>query len=109
MKRRTTPTMQVRFNRIANSDISTIEFLFRQEKAENSEPHLLKTYPTEVEYDPERDRYLVPWTEGETALFLEDHEMYLDTRIRLKGNNAVPETNIVKLIMNGTLFEEDDE
>jgi len=101
--------MQVRFNLVKNDDISTIEFLFRQERSEDSEPYLLKTYPTDVTYDAARDRYLIPWTEEETAKFLEDHEFYMDTRITLEGNNAVPETNIVKLVMNGTLFEEDDE
>lgn len=108
MKRRTTPTLPVRFNRISNEDISTIDFLFRQERSEDSEPYVVKKYPDDVEFDLENGRYMIPWTEEETAKFLEDHEFFMDTKIVLKGNNEIPETNIVKLVMNGTLFEEDE-
>ena len=109
MKRRTTPIIPVRFNKISVDDIEKIEFLFRQERSEDSEPRVLKTYPTDVEYDAQRDRYMVPWTEEETALFEEDHEFFMDTRITLKGQGAIPETNMVKLFMNGTLFEDNEE
>ena len=109
MKRRTTPVIPVRFNRLAVDDIETIDFLFRQERDETSEPYVTKTYPTDVTYDAERNRYMVPLSEDETALFLEDHEFFMDTKITLKGNGMVPETNIIRLIMNGTLFDDGEE
>lgn len=109
MKRRTTPTMCVRFNRVPNNLIDTIDFIFRQEEDETSEPVLKKTYPTEVEYDKLHNRYLVDWTAEETEMFLEDHEFFMDTRIKLKGSGRIPETNKVKLIMNGTLFDDNGE
>lgn len=109
MKRRTTPIIPVRFSRIANEDIEKIDFLFRQEKDETSEPYVLKTYPTDVEYDLRTDRYMVPMSVEETALFLEDHEFFMDTRITLKGTGGIPSTNIIKLFMNGTLFDDGDD
>ena len=107
-KRRTTSFLAVRFNKAVNSDVNNIDFIFRQERDEDSEPYLLKNYPRDVRYDRKGDRYIIPWTQQETAMFLEDHAFYMDTRVVLTGGE-IPETNIVKLIMNATLFDTDSE
>ena len=107
-KRRTTSFLAVRFNKVVNADVNNIDFIFRQERDEDSEPYLLKNYPRDVRYDRKGDRYIIPWTQQETAMFLEDHAFYMDTRVVLTGGE-IPETNIVKLTMNATLFDTDSE
>lgn len=107
MKRGTTPVLPVHFS-INNSDVETIEFLFKQEKSELAPAILLKTYPDDVEYDESRNLYKVAFTSDDTWLFAEDEPFYMDTRITLLGG-SIPETNIVTLRMHPTLFEHDDE
>jgi len=104
MKRRTTSFLRVRINKLANADIESIEFLFRQERDEDSTPSLLKAYPSDVRYDKLGDRYMIGFTEEETALFLEDHEFFMDTRIKLKSG-YIPQTSMTRLWMCGTLFD----
>ena len=107
IKRGTTPTIGVRLN-IQNVEVSTIDFLFKQEMDENGEELVKKSYPDEVDYDAATDRYLVPLTESETRLFQERHVFYLDTKITLVGG-SIPPTDIVTIEMNPTLFAEEDE
>jgi len=52
------------------------------------------------------DTVLVPWSESDTYLFAENRDFYMDTKVTLTGSTDNPETNIVKLTMNPTLFEE---
>lgn len=106
-KRGTTPVLAVKFN-IKPVEISTIDFLFKQEREEDAPALVEKSYPTDVDYDSETERYLVPLTEEETRLFLPNHAFYMDTRITLT-NGLIPETEIVKLRMGGTLFQEEQE
>ena len=104
IKRGTTPYLAVKFN-IRNREISTIDFVFKQEMDEDATPLVTKMYPPDVTYNSELDRYLVPLTEAQTRLFLPNHAFYMDTRITLT-NGLIPETEIVKLRMGGTLIEE---
>lgn len=107
VKRGTTPYLGVKFN-VRNNEISTIDFLLKQENSEDAEPLVLKSYPDDVDYDAETDRYLVPMTEAETRLFLPNHAFYMDSRITLT-NGLIPQTEIMKIRMGATLFGEEDE
>lgn len=102
-KRGTTPYLGVKFN-IRNREVSTIDFLFKQEREEDAPALVEKSYPTDVDYDSETERYLVPLTEEETRLFMENHSFYLDTKITLT-NGLIPDTEILKLRMGDTLFQ----
>ena len=104
MKRGTTPTLPVRI-KLKASDITSIEFLFKQIKAETAPETLKKTYPSEdVTFNDEYQIFEVAFTEEETRLFAEDKPFYMDTRIVLI-NGKIPETPIVTLKMHPTLFE----
>lgn len=107
IKRGTTPYLAVRVN-IRNREISTIDFVFKQEMDEDAVALVEKSYPTDVDYNGELDRYMVPLTEEETRRFLPNHAFYMDTRITLT-NGLIPETEIKKLRMGGTLFPEEQE
>ena len=106
IKRGTTPYLAVRFD-LRNREISTIDFILKQEMDENADPLVVMTYPDDVTYDGQQDRYLVPLTEAQTRLFLPNHAFYMDTRITLT-NGLIPETEIIKMRMGGTLIGEDD-
>ena len=49
-KRGTTPTLPVTVD-VDISTVSKIEFIFKQQNSESSTKLVLKTYPTDVEYD----------------------------------------------------------
>lgn len=107
MKRRTTPTLVMGCN-IANTDIESIEFLFKQYDSEECETKVVKVYPgPDVSYDSEKDEYAINWTEEETAVFAENQDFFCDPRVTLESGK-IPETNIVKLRMNHTLWSEED-
>ena len=108
MKRGTTPILPVRI-KISNSDIQSIEFLFKQEKSERAPETLKKVYPGDsIEFDEEHNIYNISFTEEDTRLFLEDEPFYMDTRITMTGG-SIPETPIVTLRMHPTLFEDENE
>lgn len=48
----------------------------------------------------------VVWTPEESLLFTPDRTFYIDSRITLKGSQYQPETKIVPVAMNPTLFRE---
>lgn len=104
MKQLTKNLLKMNFSGIDLSTVSKIEFAFSQEIGEKP----LKT----AEY-PNKDAILivdnligVAWTAEETARFKAGKPFYADTRITLKDSAYQPETPILKLIMNPTLFEE---
>lgn len=108
MKRGTTPTLPVRL-KLRNSDIETIQFLFKQQKSETADEILMKEYPGEdVSYDDECGCYKISFSEADTRLFAEDEPFYMDTKIILVGG-TIPETPIVTLRMHPTLFEDSNE
>ena len=106
MKRGTTPILKVRIEKVQNSDISSIEFLFKQIPTETAEAILEKDYPgNDVTYDAQNDRYLISLTEAESRLFLEERFCFMDTRITLT-TGKIPPTTIEKIMTRKTLFEE---
>lgn len=109
MKRGTTPTLPVRVN-IDNASTASVTFVFKQTKEEDATALVTKEWPTdeEVTYDSEKERYLIEWTEAETRLFVADQVFFMDTKVVL-NSGKIPETNIVMLRMNPTLFEEEEE
>lgn len=101
MKRNTTPSLEVTFA-IDNENLQSIEFVFKQEDKESAPALVEKTYPDDVTYKD--GVYRVPFTTEETLRFEENKHFYMDTRPHTKGG-AIPETPIVKLFMNKTLFK----
>lgn len=109
MKRGTTPVLKVKIDRIQNSDIYKIEFLFKQVDSELAPEVIQKDYPGEdVSYDSQNDRYIINLTEEESRLFLEERFCYMDTRITLT-NGKIPPTTIEKVMTHKTLFKESDD
>lgn len=107
MKRRTTPTLKVQIN-IDKDEVSTIIFLFKQIRDESAPVKLEKIYPKDVVYDSENKCYLIPFTEEDTALFEPQTEFYMDTKITTI-DGKVPETDIVRMFMRDTLFDDNEE
>lgn len=103
MKQLTHNLLKINLNGIDMNDISQIEFAFSQNIGD---PPLKTTiYPSEdVVYVTEQVVGVV-WRKEETALFEAGKPFYADTRITLKDSEYQPETPIVKLKMNPTLFE----
>ena len=52
--------------------------------------------------------FLVPFSKADTYKFKQDAPFYMDTRITLDNSVDNPETEIVPLVMNATLFRSDD-
>ena len=72
MKRETTPTLPVRL-KLRTQDVESIEFLFKQIKAETAPEILKKVYPGEdVEFNPETGLFGISFSEADTRLFTED-------------------------------------
>ncbi len=108
-KRGTTPTIPVSIPAIDITNISTIEFIFKQYNNESSPTILLKKYPTDdvIAYNSNDKLFYIYLTESESRLFIENKTFYMDTRITYTGGK-IPKTNIVSLTMNNTLFAETD-
>jgi hypothetical protein len=105
-KRGTTPTLPVTVD-VDISTVSKIEFIFKQQNSESSTKLVLKTYPTDVEYDSTKKLFYVYFTEDETRKFIENRPFYMDTRITYTGGK-IPKTPIIELMMNNTLFTSTD-
>lgn len=101
MKQYTTPVLEVTFD-IPHETVSTISFLFKQEREQEADTILLKRYPGGVGYAD--GVYRIPFTAEETGLFARDEYFYMDTRITDQTGN-VPSTPIVPLYMSQTLFK----
>ena len=86
------------------SNVSKIEFAFSQNIGED--PLKTATYPNGNAVLVVNNMIGVEWTPEETALFKAGKPFYADTRITLKDSTYQPETPILKLTMNPTLFEE---
>lgn len=103
MKQLTHNLLKMRFNGIDLNDVSTIEFVFSQNI--DDAPLKTATYPSEdVVYITEHIVGVV-WTKNETALFEAGKPFFADTRITMKHSEYQPETQIIKLKMQPTLFE----
>lgn len=107
MKQLTTNLLKVKVVGIDLSEVSKIEFAFSQKIGEA--PLKLAEYPkngSAYDIDPSGDMIGVLWTKEDTDLFESGKPFYMDTRITHKVSMFQPETPIVKLMMNPTLFEE---
>ena len=97
--------LPVRFDGVSVSDISKIEFVFAQDIAINNTIRKTSLYDRsneDVMFDD--GIFYVPWTPDETYLFKAQSPFYMDTRITLTNSDYQPQTNIVELVMNPTLF-----
>lgn len=80
--------------------VSKIEFIFVQgNKSKSFE------YPSSHAMKIDDRTIGVIWTPADKSIFKAD-SMQMDTRITLKDSEYQPETSIVPLIMNNTLFED---
>lgn len=103
MKQLINNLVQFNFQGIEWDTIEKIEFAFSQ----TIDGCVVKTstYPGDAKKIAE-NVIGVPWTAEETTCLKENACFYADTRITLKDSDYQPETSIVKLRMNPTLFEE---
>lgn len=97
--------LPVSFDGVSVNDISRIEFVFAQDVSVNNVVRKTSVYDgsgEDVIFDD--GVFYVPWTSDETYLFKAACPFYMDTRITLTESAYQPPTNIVKLVMNPTLF-----
>lgn len=106
MKRGTTPRLVAKVG-VNHEYVDHIDFLFTQDCSEQCRTRINKTYPSDC-VDYSNGAYHILFTESETRTFAEERLFYMDTRIVLKGGE-IPETKIVTLKMNRTLFSEEVE
>ena len=117
MKRRNPCTLSVRINNQTSYPIEKIEFIFKPYLTENvlTDSTVKKIYTSsgssEVTLGDNNDLYIVPFTAEDTLKFEPGQTLYMDTRIKMidtdNGNKPIyPETGVVPLTMNGTLFED---
>lgn len=103
MKQLTHNLLKMNFSGIDINDVSKIEFAFSQNIGEK--PLKEAEYPNNKTTLIADNLIGVIWTAEETKLFEADKYFYCDTRITLKGSVYQPETPILKLKMQPTLFE----
>lgn len=97
-------TMAVEFD-VDLDTVEQIEFIFRPKSQGAAQKTAL--YPGDVRRKNDvEDVVLIPWSRAETYQFPAGQAFYMDTRITLKDTTDQPETNIVMLAMEPTLFEE---
>lgn len=106
MKQGTTFSMAVVFDGVDVSNVQTIEFLFKDNRSKSAAAKKTAVYPGDVTLDETRQAFLVPWTAEETYQFT--GQFYMDTRITYKDTPDNPETPIISLVMNPTLFDRGD-
>ena len=103
MKQLTKNLLKMKFNGIDLADVSKIEFAFSQNI--NSTPLKVAEYPGDGVIDLDNNVLGVIWTPEETALFEGGKTFFADTRITMKDTEYQPETPILRLTMNPTLFD----
>ena len=104
MKQLTNNLLKMNFNGIDLNNVSKIEFAFSQDIG--GTPLKIAQYPSDGTQLVGGNVIGIEWTKEETELFEAGKTFYADTRITLKDSEFQPETPIVKLKMNPTLFEE---
>ena len=104
MKQLTKNLLKMNFSGIDISNVSKIEFAFSQEIGKA--PLKTAEYPNKNAILIVDNMIGVEWTAEETDLFKAGKPFYADTRITLKDSAYQPETPVIKLMMNPTLFEE---
>lgn len=105
MKQLTHNLLKMNFQGVDLNDVSKIEFAFAQDVGKK--PLKTDIYPSETAMRVSGNVIGIAWTKEETSLFLPGKHFYLDTRITMSGTAYQPETPIVRLKMNPTLFEQE--
>ena len=103
MKQLTKNLLKMNFYGVDMESVAKIEFAFSQEIGEA--PLKVAEYPSDNAFLITDNMIGVVWTSKETQLFKAGNPFYADTRITFEGSDYQPETPIVKLRMNPTLFE----
>ena len=104
MKQLTKCLLTFEFPTLDLSTVSKIEFAFSQ--ARDEAPLKVDTYPSGTAMKLTDTTIGVAWTPEETLLFEAGKPFYADTRITLSVSEYQPQTEILKLRMSPTLFEE---
>lgn len=97
--------LRVNLKGIDVDSIERIEFIFRKMPTPTAVMVKKAEYPLDVTYEDER--FVIHWSAAETYKLKSGEKFFMDTRVTLKDSADQPETNIVALIMNPTLFEEE--
>lgn len=103
-KQGTNYVMDVGFEGLDMDDVERIEFLFRTSPRAESREIMRTEYPGGAALSQDGDAILVPWTEEDTYRVPAGSLFYMDTKIYLKSTTSNPQTPIVELRMDGTLF-----
>jgi hypothetical protein len=103
MKQLTNNLLKMNFNGIDLDNVSKIEFAFSQEIGQA--PLKIAEYPNKNAVLIADNLIGIAWTQEETALFKGGKHFFADTRITLKDSEYQPETPILRLTMEPTLFE----
>lgn len=94
------------------SDITTIEFIFKQTRRGEAIKTALWSRNGEsrdAALAPDTTTVNVYFTQEDTFRFVQDSDFYMDTRIYYADTSENPYTPILKLRMDPTLFEPDGE
>lgn len=103
MKQLTHNLLKMNFSGIDLADVKKIEFAFSQKIGDA--PLKTTEYPGSKAIHIADNLIGVVWTPEETSLFEAGKPFYADTRITLNDSKYQPETPILKLKMDPTLFE----
>lgn len=107
MKQGIRSTLAVKINNLSAKSVERIEFLFKASNDQASEPLKTSVYPGDVTLSrTDNNTFLVPFLPEETYRFQAGKTFYMDTKVYLKGMQDNPETPIMRIIMNKTLFGE---
>lgn len=83
-------------------DVSSIRFLFVQDNV-----RMIWDYPSsDAVREDGTNNVILRWTAEQTAKFVQNRMVRMDTLIRLVGSDDNPETEIVNIRMNESLFVE---
>ena len=90
--------------------IEAIEFLFKRTNSKTQHSFKTAYYAADGSGDVvlSDNVFYVPWTRAETYSIPGKSVFYMDTRIHLVGTEDNPKTNMVDLMMDPTLFNEDE-
>lgn len=104
MKQLTKNLLKMNFRGVEWASIQKIEFAFSQELG--AIPLKEVEYPGDGTLLVSEGTVGIEWTAEDTRKFVAGKPFFADTRISLMNSEYQPETSIVKLIMNPTLFRE---
>ncbi|MBQ6991046.1 MAG: hypothetical protein IJN58_08310 [Clostridia bacterium] len=104
IKRGTTPVIVVVLENVANSDVDSIEFIFKHRKSESAPAICTKKYPSDfVAYDAANNTYQVSLSEWNTRAMAQHTKIFMDTKITLT-TGVIPPTEIAEFQVEETLF-----